>query len=129
MARPLRSRPVSWRSSSRVPLNQGCDRRAAAEPMQPTILALSFRCEGDPVWEDGLMLIYKIVLSSLNRQAGDKMHSSRLHAREGPTVPASLRPGPLSPCPSARLLSVRVLEPEPCHGPRCRYTYPVSLYL
>ena len=66
------------------------------------ILALSFRCEGDPVWEDGSMLIYKIVLSSLNRQASDKMHSSRLHLREGPMVPASLRPGPLSPCPSAR---------------------------
>jgi len=24
------------------------------EPMQPIILALSFRCEGDHVWEDGL---------------------------------------------------------------------------
>src|SRR5271166_5174084 len=66
------------------------------------ILALSFRCAGDSVWEDGSMSIYKIVLSSLNRQASDKMHSSRLHLREGPMVPASLRPGPLSPCPSAR---------------------------
>ena len=66
------------------------------------ILALSLRCAGDPVWEDGSMSIYKIVLSSLNRQASDKMHSSRLHLREGPMVPASLRPGPLSPCPSAR---------------------------
>src|SRR5271165_6440229 len=46
--------------------------------------------------------LIKIVLSSLNRQASDKMHSSRLHLREGSMVPASLRPGPLSPCPSAR---------------------------
>src|SRR5271157_181250 len=30
------------------------------------------------------------------------MHSSRLHLREGATVPASLRPNPLSPWPSAR---------------------------
>lgn len=66
-------------------------------PHRATILRPgNLRCEALLCW------FYKIVLSSLNRQAGDKMHSSRLHAREGPTAPASLRPGPLSSCPNAR---------------------------